>query len=185
MRKTLLIGIGLGVLIAAGVWITQTAQTQPTGQQALSDDIKTTLKTLPHLQGAPVTDATLAQKVVVVTFFASWCQPCREEFAHLRQMHETYHGSGLEIVAVNYFENFDNLSDEARLQKYLALTQPPFTVVKGNDTISAQFGTITRIPTLFIFDRQGRQALRFQNEPDGRQPTLDLATLRHVIAPLL
>ena len=121
-------------------------------------------------------------KVVVLTFFASWCQPCREEFAHLRELYNTYHEEGVEIIAVNAFEEFDNFSNAANLKTYLNLTKPPFTVVKGNDVLSQQLGTITRIPTLFIYDKQGRQALHFFNKPDGSQPSIDLETPRLAFA---
>lgn len=171
----------LALLIAMAM----VAETQPAEQLSLTDEIKATLKTLPLVRGAQVADSTFDQKVVVVTFFASWCQPCREEFAHLRELYKTYHRLGFEVIAVNYFEDFDNLSDDARLRKYLNLTKPPFSIVQGNDVISQQLGTITRIPTLFVFDRQGQRALRFENEPDGRQPTIDLDSLRQVIATLL
>lgn len=147
--------------------------------------MQSTLKTLPLLMGAPVEDKTFDNKVVVVTFFASWCHPCREEFGHLRELYQTYHDRGVEIIAVNYFEDFDNLSDDARLQNYLKITKPPFTVVKGNDTVSQQFGTVTRIPTLFVFDKQGQRALHFFNKPDGSQPTIDMATLQQVIKTLI
>jgi thiol-disulfide isomerase/thioredoxin len=177
-RAWVIRGICALLIVAAVAWAMQ-------GKARLTQDSKDTLKALPHVQGEPVTDQTFAQKVVIVTFFASWCQPCREEFAHLRALYATYHKDGLEIIAVNLFEDFDNLSDAAQLRKYLQLTQPPFTIVTGNDAISRQFGTITRIPTLFVFDRQGRRALHFVNEPDGRQPTLDPARLQQVIVSLL
>ena len=151
----------------------------------LTHDIKQTLKALPHLHGGRVTDATFARKVVIVTFFASWCPPCREELGHLRALHATHHSAGVEIIAVNLFEDFDNFSDDKRLATFLALTEPPFTVVKGNDVVSQQFGRITRIPTLFVFDRQGQQILRFANQPDGRRTTLDPARLRQVVSELL
>ena len=87
-------------------------------------------------------------------------------------------------MAINLFEDFDNFSDDERLATFLELTQPPFTVVKGNDAISQQFGTIRRIPSLFVFDRQGRRVLTFAHER-GAQATLDAAALRQVISPLL
>ena len=181
-RQLVRLGLALALIIAVGCSVTAAPHTEGI---ALTDAIKQTLKTLPHLRGTQVTDTTFAQKVVVVTFFASWCHPCREEFAHLRTIHEQYHTAGVEIIAVNLFEDFDNLSDETRLMTYLRLTQPPFTVVKGNEAISQHFGTVTRIPTLYVFDRQGQRALRFVNTPDGRQPTLGLDTLRNVITSTL
>lgn len=87
-------------------------------------------------------------------------------------------------MAINLFEDFDDFSDDERLAVFLDLTEPPFTVVKGNDAISQQFGTIRRIPSLFVFDRQGRRVLTFAHER-GAQATLDAAVLRQVISPLL
>lgn len=206
MRTRLGVGIGTVALLAALGWFTtraaqppaeaplqmqpvksaaQAANPQTTGQTDLTPPMQSTLKTLPVIMGDRVDDRTFADKVVVVTFFASWCQPCREEFEHLRNIYQSYHKRGVEIIAVNYFEDFDNLSDDARLQKYLKITDPPFTIVKGNDTVSQQFGTITRIPTLFVFDRQGKRALYFFNKPDGSQPTIDMATLQQVIMALI
>ncbi|ETW94776.1 TlpA disulfide reductase family protein [Candidatus Entotheonella palauensis] len=158
---------------------------QTAARTSLTEPMKATLKTLPVLMGDRVDDRTFTGKVVVVTFFASWCQPCREEFGHLNKIYQAYHDRGVEIIAVNYFEDFDNLSDDTRLQKYLNLTKPPFTIVKGNDTVSQQFGTVTRIPTLFVFDKQGKRALYFFNKPDGSQPTIDMATLQQVIMTLI
>ena len=172
-------------LFAAAAQPILAAEAKAGAQPGLSSAIKATLKTLPHVRGDRIDDHTFEQKVVIVTFFASWCVPCRQEFAHLQDIHTAYHASGVEIIAVNLFENFDNLSNDAQLTKYLNLTKPPFSVVKGNDTISQQFGTITRIPTLFVFDKQGRLALHFFNKPDGSQPTIDPATLRQVITALL
>ncbi|PON12840.1 hypothetical protein C2W62_37495 [Candidatus Entotheonella serta] len=206
MRTKLGIGIGAVVLIAVLGWFT-TREAQPPGeaplqmqpvqstakpvnvqaaaQTGLTPPMKATLKTLPVLMGDRVDDRTFADKVVMVTFFASWCQPCRDEFVHLRKIYQDYHDRGVEIIAVNYFEDFDNLSDDKRLRKYLDITKPPFTIVRGNATVSEQFGTITRIPTLFVFDRQGKRALHFFNKPDGSQPTIDMATLQQVIMRLI
>ena len=195
MRMKCGIAIGIAALLAVlGRSITPAAQAlneplqmQPvaTRQSRLTSAMQATLQTLPLMMGERINAQTFSDKVVVVTFFASWCQPCREEFEHLRQIHQAYHERGVEIIAVNYFEDFDNLSDDARLQAYLNMTEPPFTVVKGNDAASQQFGGITRIPTLFVYDRQGKRALHFFNKPDGGQPTIDMATLQDVIRRLI
>ena len=151
---------------------------------ALTADARAVMQALPHLHGPQVTDATFDGQVLIVTFFASWCPPCRQEFADLSAIYQQHRAAGLEIVAINLFEDFDNFSDDERLATFLELTQPPFAVIKGNEVISRQFGTIRRIPSLFVFDRQGRRVLTFAHER-GAQATLDAAALQQIVSPLL
>lgn len=172
----------LCVTLSMGMHYERPPTTTATPAEAATPTI---FKTLPHLYGAPVTDATFADKVVIVTFFASWCPPCREEFTYLRGIHDQYHASGVEIIAVNLFEDFDNFSDDTRLTAFLNATQPPFTVVKGNQVVSQHFGTITRIPSVFVFDRQGQQVMALAQARDGDVTTLDEAALRQIITSLL
>ena len=184
MSRNLVLLCGLVCLVVVAVLSGERVLSGTSEEGALEADARAIMQTLPHLSGPRVTDATFDDKVLIVTFFASWCPPCRQEFADLSQVYFQYRDHGLEVVAINLFEDFDNFSDDERLAVFLDLTQPPFTVVKGNDAISQQFGTIQRIPSLFVFDRQGRRVLTFAHER-GAQATLDAAALRQVISPLL
>ncbi len=161
------------------------AEAQSSQQLQLTDTIKTTMTELPHLHGSTLEHGMLDEKVVVVTFFASWCIPCVKEFAYLKEVHAMFNDQGVEIVAINLFEDFDGLSNEKRLAAFIRRTQPPFSVVKGNSIVSEQFGKITRIPSLFIFDRGGESAFRFSNKRGAAQTSLNVEELTQVIAPLL
>ena len=184
MTRNLVLLLGAACLIAVVALSGEHVLSGTSEEGDLGDAARAIMQTLPHLNGPQVTAATFNDKVLIVTFFASWCPPCRQEIADLSEIYGQFREDGLEVVAINLFEDFDNFSDDERLGVFLDLTKPPFTVVKGNDAISQEFGTIRRIPSLFVFDRQGRRVLTFAPER-GAQATLDAAALRQVIAPLL
>ena len=168
---------------AAPVAVRSDVRSLPGG--ALTPALRAELRGLPHLRGPALTEGSLAEKVVLVTFFASWCGPCRVELEHLKTAHEVYSGFGVEVLAVNLFENFDDLSNDRRLAAYLDRLDPPFPVVEGNPAISRAFGQIDRIPTLLIYDRQGTRAVRFVNARGGRKTSLDFAGISGQIERLL
>ena len=184
MSRNLVLLLGFACLIVVAVLSSDRVLSGTSEEGALAAEALAIMQTLPHLNGPKVTAATFDDKVLIVTFFASWCPPCRQEFADLSEIYQEHREDGLEVLAINLFEDFENFSDDERLAVFLDLTKPPFTVVKGNDAISDQFGTIRRIPSLFVFDRQGRRVLTFAHER-GEQATIDAAALRQVISPLL
>ena len=131
MRRVWIFLICVGLLFPAGLAFS--AQKQSV---ALTQDLRQTLEKLPHLYGRKVAEAGLEGKVVLVSFFASWCPPCNIEFQHLRDSQEAYHKASLRIVAVNYFEGLGGFSDGgARLDRFLERHAPWHSVVKGNDAL--------------------------------------------------
>ena len=58
-------------------------------------------------------------------------------------------------------------------------------MVKGNDALAKSFADVTRIPTVFIFDRKGKLALHFVHEWNSKRTNLTMAELHAAIRPLL
>jgi cytochrome c biogenesis protein CcmG/thiol:disulfide interchange protein DsbE len=116
------------------------------------------------VKGSPITGVHVAGKVTVVTFFASWCPPCRNEFVHLNKVRAEHGGDGLAIVAVNLFENWGGKENPARMARFIGLTKPQFALVRGNEEMRVTFGNIERIPSLIVFDAGGREVWRFVHE---------------------
>jgi thiol-disulfide isomerase/thioredoxin len=181
MRRVLILLLCYGLLLPAG-------QAVAAGKQPVSllPDLRQALENLPHLYGRKVAEAGLEGQVVLVSFFASWCPPCHTEFQHLRTAQAAYHKDGLRVVAINYFEGLGGFSDGGvRLDRFLERHTPWYSVVKGNDALAKRFANVTRIPTVFIFDRHGRLALHFVHRWNSKRTNLTMQELHTALRPLL
>jgi len=137
---------------------------------------------LQQLAGRALDERLLHGRAVMVTFFASWCPPCTTEFEHMKLLNLDHAGEGLTIVAVNLFEDFDGQSDDGtRLKRFLERHHPVFSVVKGTADTAKLFGGVTRIPTVFVFDRRGRPTLRFVHAPGSAETNPGMDRLRDAV----
>ena len=110
------------------------------------------------LKGDKVESASLAGKVVVVEFWATWCVPCRSTLDWLAQVKRRY-GDKVEVVAIALE------SEEAKVRQMTESLEASARVAVGSEKTAARFGTITSVPTMFVFDRQGKVASVFYGAP--------------------
>src|SRR6266487_5081201 len=104
---------------------------------------------LPDLAGDTVTLAGLRGKVTLVNFWASWCDPCREEFPHMAELYREFDRKDFEIAGVSDDVDFGPML--AFVRKY----RPPFTILVGGGRIK-QLYHYRRLPYSVLLDRQGR-----------------------------
>ncbi|MGC4113477.1 MAG: TlpA disulfide reductase family protein [Myxococcales bacterium] len=94
-------------------------------------------------------------KLILVSFMASYCKPCRKEMPWLQKMHETYKGNGLRIIGVA-------IDSEAEGQKLvgeiLKEEKVSFPVVKDQFNFVARryLGNKVPLPSVFLVDRAGK-----------------------------
>ena len=115
---------------------------------------------LPHLPaidlaalggGPRITNASLAGRIVLVEFWATWCPPCRGTLQWLGSMKRRY-GDRIDIVAVAVE------SDSAAVVKLAAESKLPLRFALGTPELARAFGDISAVPTMFVFDAAGRRA---------------------------
>jgi cytochrome c-type biogenesis protein len=112
------------------------------------------------LQGAKVPLSRYKGKVVVVNFWATWCEPCFAEIPSLIQLQEKYGDKDFTMLGVA-------MDDEGRTvvapfvqtRKFVVQGQQVtmnYPIVIGNDDVSTQFGGLIGYPTTFVISRDGK-----------------------------
>ncbi len=171
-----------GICLALGVaWSVSASEQSATHL----DEGRALILAANSISGPGIDASDLRGRPVVVTFFASWCPPCTEEFEVLNKTFERYGPDRVKIVALNVFERFGGRDDPARMQRFLARTAPQFSVIAGSPEMRMIFGDIQRIPTLIVFDSEGAEAWRFIHERNAEKMSATFDEIDAVLTRLL
>lgn len=144
-------------LILAGRKDAARAQAAPAGQDGIAG---LPAVTFTGVDGKRLDRDDLHGRVVVVELWATWCVPCRGTLGWLGELRRA-HGDRLAVVAVAV------QSDEAAVRDLAATLKLPLLWAMGTPALVRALGDVTAVPTLLIFDRQGRTAATFYGAPPG------------------
>lgn len=102
------------------------------------------------LDGRKTSLEALRGKVVLVNFWATWCPYCRHEMPEMQRFYDDYRARGFEIVALSQ-------DDEAeKVRQFMTSEGYRFPAAMANGSHAAAFGGVSRLPTSFLIDKQGR-----------------------------
>ena len=122
--------------------------------------------TLKDMNGQDVSLSSFRDKVVVLNFWAQWCQPCREEMPDLGELaHILKPMKDVALVTVSVDSGPDEVRD---MLKTVLREDPPFPVLfdpDGHTTVGAKYGT-NQFPETWLIDKRGVIRARF----DGTRP---------------
>ncbi len=119
---------------------------------------------LPALDGGTRTKlADLRGKVVVLNFWASWCDPCKQEAPALERVQRRLERRGAGTVLGVTYKDF--AEESRRFVRDYDLTYPSLRDDKLE--LAPAFGTV-RLPETFVLDRDGRVVALSRGQVDGK-----------------
>jgi cytochrome c biogenesis protein CcmG/thiol:disulfide interchange protein DsbE len=135
----------VGVLAGLLLWrLTHQPSPPRVGQRAPAFSLQ-------RLNGADaISLSSLRGKVVVLNFFASWCEPCKREAPALEQVWRDYRSQGVVVLGI---DTNDASNDARQFISAHGVTYP--TVGGGDYGLLARYG-IGNLPGTYVLNRQGR-----------------------------
>jgi thiol-disulfide isomerase/thioredoxin len=104
---------------------------------------------------------SLHGSIAVVSFWATWCTPCRDELPRLSKLAQEYTPTGVRFVAIS----IDGPKDRPKIGSYIAEQKLTMDIWVGGDTdMMARVGLGDIVPGTIIFDQQGEIIGRVMGE---------------------
>ena len=181
MKKLLLIIGTVAVLIGATVYADRATRLKPrnsvdglvrTDADPLKPEPVVTFKTLDG-QGVPL--GQYKGNVVLVNFWATWCEPCQIEIPWLIEMQQKYSSKGFTILGVDV-DDEDNHVVSAYTAKELFNVNGQklpmnYPILRGSDEVADKFGGLLGYPTSFLISRDGKIVKKTQGLIDYEEIT--------------
>jgi thiol-disulfide isomerase/thioredoxin len=106
---------------------------------------------LKDLQGRDISSADLRGKVVLIDFWATWCQPCKKEMPGYQKLLDRHGPRGFAVVGFK-FDTMMDTEDPVVFAKKIGVRYP---LAVAPDDLKQKFGGIEGLPTTLLYDRQG------------------------------
>lgn len=134
--------------------------------------------TFPELEGGDLALSSLKGKVVLVNFWATWCEPCREEIPWLIAFQNQYGNQGFEILGAAIdvegkpvVAPFVQKTEFNVDGKQMTMSYP---IVLANFNVQEKFGGLIGYPTSILISRDGKMVKRFIGEVDRDELQKDI-----------
>jgi cytochrome c biogenesis protein CcmG, thiol:disulfide interchange protein DsbE len=167
-----ILGGGMGITLALVAVLASGFGKNPQGESNALEGKPAAAFTLESMEAETVSLASLRGTVVVINFWATWCQPCQVEHADLLATARAYEGRGVRFFGLLY-------NDEAtKAAQYLQRKGSAYpTLLDPAQRTAIAYG-VTGVPETFVIDKEGMIRRKFSGPVDS-------ATLSAALEPLL
>lgn len=117
-------------------------------------------------------------KVVLVSFWASWCGFCKQQLPVLEALQQAAGRERMEVVVVNFQEPPRTYRDIVRKLRGLTVT----LTHDRDGAISEAYG-VTSVPRLFMIDKSGRLGWTYNGHSEAAIPRIEAAANRLLAEP--
>jgi peroxiredoxin len=111
--------------------------------------------TLTDVGGAPFDWQQYRGKVLVVNFWATWCEPCRAEMPSLQRLRTALRGQPFEVLGISVGDA------RASVERFVARLEIDFPIALDADKSQIKRWRVGVLPTTFIVDQRGQ--IRFRH----------------------
>jgi peroxiredoxin len=139
------------IAVATGLLFLNRHRTVPGG--SVTDIAKHPLApefSLPELTGQTLDLSAYRGKVVLLDFWATWCDPCREEIPHFVELQTKYRDQGLQVIGISMDDGPEPVRD------FYQRFHMNYPVAMGNAKTGELYGGVLGLPIAFLIDRNGR-----------------------------
>ncbi len=106
--------------------------------------------------GKVVKSTSFEGKALLITFFATWCAPCRQEIPVLKELHQKYQQEGFSVIALSVDEKGPAVVEKLVKQQKIA-----YPVLMADQATPRKFGGIIGIPTSFLVNKAGHVVKKY------------------------
>jgi thiol-disulfide isomerase/thioredoxin len=162
MKRGILVGLGVIALLAIIFWADRKfpAVGRPAAHTPSTPSDAPTIV----LKGLNDRDVTLAQykgQVVLVNFWATWCEPCKIEIPWMIEFQKKYGPRGFTVLGISMDDEgkkaVESFFEKERFDVNGQKEAMNYPILLGSDSLADKFGGIMGLPTSMLYTRDGKK----------------------------
>jgi len=103
------------------------------------------------LEGQTISAADLRGKVLLIDFWATWCEPCKKEMPGYQKLADRYKTAGFAVIGLKA----NMMADPEDPLVFARKVGVHYPLVIATDDLIQKFGGLEGLPTTLLYDRQG------------------------------